>query len=161
MEEEDQQLLTNLQSQEEEKEECFFDEIGGTMLPPLSVAQLLGIYGQIVSGVASLHARGIVHYDLKCCNVLVDESVRLPVRPLPFPLRRLLVGSGGRGGKGRGRLEEKSCVGGRSQCHVGSGRVCGVGTRFQCRVGSGNPSLVGGEEEEEAWHMAPSKSSSL
>ena len=66
---------------------------------------LLAIFAQVLQAVAILHARGVVHYDLKCDNIFVDTSstvnVRLPAAALRSVQARFGVADPNNGGWGR------------------------------------------------------------
>ena len=55
---------------------------------PLKRASVKAVARQLLRGVAALHARGIMHRDLKPQNVLVDEEPALHVRIADFGLAR-------------------------------------------------------------------------
>nr|CEL65769.1 TPA: PIK3R4 kinase-related protein (incomplete catalytic triad), putative [Neospora caninum Liverpool] len=83
--------------QEREEEEQGREEEESVEFQRAFLPLLLGIFRQIACAVAALHARGILHCDLKCDNVLVDFSTLLPIprqplAPLPSrPRRRSLA----------------------------------------------------------------------
>jgi serine/threonine-protein kinase len=56
-------------------------------LPLLPVPRLLRIFGRVASAVASLHARGIVHADLKPNNLILDHEA--DVKVIDFGIARL------------------------------------------------------------------------
>eukprot|EP00914_Ancora_sagittata_P016472 GHVO01032751.1.p1 GENE.GHVO01032751.1~~GHVO01032751.1.p1 ORF type:complete len:1264 (+),score=150.37 GHVO01032751.1:26-3793(+) len=46
--------------------------------PPIPLQLLLGVLTSVCSAVAHLHSKGIIHCDLKSCNVLLDKHRRTP-----------------------------------------------------------------------------------
>merc|ERR1719389_387323 len=54
------------------------DELPGSVGENLAV--LLGVFAQVLDAVQGLHSRGVVHYDLKCDNIVMnpEEEIRLP-----------------------------------------------------------------------------------
>ena len=53
------------------------DELPGTVGEHLAV--LLGVFAQVLDAVHTLHARGVVHYDLKCENIILNPDEEISI----------------------------------------------------------------------------------
>ena len=59
---------------------------------PLPVARVLGIVSQVLSGIEEAHAAGVVHADLKCDNIVVEQrrTGHDSVKVVDFGIARLV-----------------------------------------------------------------------
>ncbi|CEM32679.1 unnamed protein product [Vitrella brassicaformis CCMP3155] len=63
-----------VQGQGERESERAGEDAERDRVPLEHLPTLLAIFGQILTAIGQLHARGVVHYDLKCDNIMVDTG---------------------------------------------------------------------------------------